>query len=316
LKISHDKCREFAEAIKELDIPYDDFASPKYYPPKGEPEEKVARYFLFMTAIDHRTSRPNNPYQITVGGEKLKGASLLYFLGARKYEEDPDFFSPYRMARITLEDFSEWLNVKDASIPDPGLRVFLLRDAARKLLLLYRGQAMELIKSAYGRLYAPQGEPWREGIIEKLKVFRAYEDPVEKKPFLLCKFLERRGILKIADKENARVPVDNHLTRIAVRLELVDFPEYFKPLFKWERKASKEEDVIIRLYIREAYSYVCRLSSMDPFVLDDFLWNHGRTVCLPENPACEKCPLRKLCKGLISDEVRSLKEHYYSTWYY
>ncbi|OYT56351.1 MAG: hypothetical protein B6U76_04010, partial [Desulfurococcales archaeon ex4484_217_2] len=58
-------------------------------------------------------------------------------------------------------------------------------------------------------------------LIDRLKTFRAYEDPVEKKSFLLVKFLERRGIFKPIDKENLHVPVDNHLVRIAFRLGIV-----------------------------------------------------------------------------------------------
>lgn len=36
-----------------------------------------------------------------------------------------------------------------------------------------------------------------------------------------------------------------------------------------------------------------------PRTLGDFaLWNLGKDICRPQNPKCDKCYLRKECKGL------------------
>ena len=43
------------ESLRFIKIPLDNFTNPNYYPVKGSLED-VARYFVFMVAIDHRTS--------------------------------------------------------------------------------------------------------------------------------------------------------------------------------------------------------------------------------------------------------------------
>ena len=145
---------------------------------------------------------------------------------------------------------------------------------------------------------------------------RAYEDPVEKKSFLLYKFLERRGIFEAKDKENIHVPVDNHLTRIAIRFGLVVVPKEFEEIFLWRKEADRFTDIILRFHIREAYKEVSRLSGIPPTRLDDFLWMHGRNVCTTP-PLCEKCPLKESCNAYRNPVLKKYREHYYlNTWYY
>ena len=316
LWIDKRKCREVALKVEGiLPSSVDEFTDPRYYPPEGEDEEQVARYFFFMVAIDHRTHLPGHEYKAVIDGQVHSGADLLYRLGMKRYLENRAFFSPESMANITREDVEEWLNVNEAKIRDPDVRAYLLRDAAVKLIKLYEGQVMELIKASSGYLYSPRGV--KEGLIERLKAFRAYEDPVEKKPFLLFKFLERRGIVKVKDKDRAQIPVDNHLTRIAIRLGLVKVDEKLKEVFLWKREATWEEDIIIRLAVRRAYKRLSEERKIDIMILDDFLWSFGRRVCGAEKPRCNECPLSDVCDAFHEESARMLKEHYYyDTWYY
>lgn len=312
--IDYDSCRRFAQVLKSADIVstcVEDFADGVFYPSRGEDPESVARFFFFTVAIDHRTRIRGFKYEAVVNGRKAFGASLLYLLSMRKFREDPDLFSPERMSKISVKELKEWLEIGEARIWDPEIRAFLLRDAGYKLLKLYEGCVLNVIKTSEYKLYNPP----EGGFVERLKVFRAYEDPVEKKPFLLVKFLERRGIFEPRDCENLQVPVDNHLVRIAVRTGVVKLHPEEEELFKWKREATMEEDVIVRLTIRRAYKCISDALNAKPTLLDDFLWNHGRTVCTPENPKCGKCILRNACKSFLSK--RYLLEHkFLNTWYY
>ena len=316
LKIDYMQCEKFARVIRNVKIKPDPFTNPEYFPPSNEPVENVVNYFFFMVAIDHRTSLPGKPFEGYIDGKFYHGSDLLYRLGMIMYEENPDFFSPENMSKITADDIRRWLTVdepKRITIHDPEIRAFLLRDAGTKLLKLYDGSILNLLRASKGYLYLkPNG-----GFIERLKIFRAYEDPVEKKPFLLTKFLERRGVLKVMDSENMHVPVDNHLVRIALRTGIVDEIEKVKELFMWKREATYEEDIIIRLIIRQAWKIISKLSEVNPSILDDFLWMFGRKTCLREKPMCEICPLKNACKAFIDTKRRQLYEHlYYNTWYY
>ena len=107
--------------------------------------------------------------------------------------------------------------------------------------------------------------------------------------------------------------MDNHLTRLAVRLGLVVFEDY--GVVDRGVELSRSEDVELRLRVREAWKMVSEASGVDPFTLDDFLWSYGRTVCLQGRPRCGSCFLRDVCRsfemGYFPDEPR-----YSLTWYY
>ncbi len=313
-------------------FPVDRFTDTRFYPPENESREKIAMYFLVMVAMDHRLSRPGKPYEGYVEGEFYHGADLLYRLGSKKLSEDPDFFTARRLSKITVNDVLEWLSVSDGrktvKPPDPEIRAELLRDIGKKLELLYEGSAYKLIVDSKGYL---KGR-YSDGFIDRLKIFKAFQDPVEKKAYLLAKFLERRGVLRINDPYNKEVPVDNHLVRIALRLGIVHVDNETLERIAAGIPFSWEEDILLRLTTREAYKYVSMRAGVDPFILDDFLWSFGRKCCKREGPVCRNgcsedckkiggclgggCLLKSVCSA-YTDPLLMVPEHnYIDTWYY
>ncbi len=329
MEINTDKCRLVGERLGEAltRVKADQFTDPRYYPPASDEDEMVARYFLVMVAMDHRLSRPGRPYEAYVGGEFYHGADLLYRLGMKKYREDPGFFDPRSLVKVTAKSVEEWLSAGGASPPDPDVRAALLRDLGEKLLALYGGNVTGLISASGGYLKRLEG-----GLIDRLKAFRAYEDPVEKKAYLLAKFLERRRLIEIKDPWNMEVPVDNHLVRIALRLGLVVPPRWMVDKILEEAEFSWEEDAMLRLAVRKAFKQVAAAAGVTPFLLDDFLWMFGRKCC-PRDTAgtmCSSCVERCrgvggcLAGGCIFADICNAKsrnlylpEHtYLNTWYY
>ncbi len=311
VRIVAEKLRELGRVPCEMDL-YDE----KYYPPRNADRELVARYFLVMVAMDHRLSRPNRPYEAVVSGEKFHGADLLYRLGALMLEEDPDWFSPERLARVTASDVKQWLSADTASPPDPEVRAELLRDLGRVLLSLYDGSVLRLLEESGGMLRRGVAE----GLLDRLRIFKAYMDPVEKKSHLLAKFLERRGVIRIGDPQHKRVPVDNHVTRLALRVGIVCVKRSMLDKILRQEEFSYEEDVLLRITVREAWHLVCEEAGLDDYLLDDFLWVFGRSYCTRGKPRCtsseeKECPLKEVCAtastGLVIDE-----HNYYETWYY
>ncbi len=330
IKINYSRIDEIAEKIKDkINIPVDDFTNPKYYPGKNDDPEQVLRYFFFMVAIDHRLSRPGRDYEGYVDGEFFHGADLLYRLGAKKYHEDPKWFSPQNMASLTLEAIRSWLSIKEpkpVEPPDLEVRLMLLKDAGYKLLKLYNGMVMNLLRESRGFLKSLHG-----GLIDRLKVFRAYEDPVEKKPYLFLKFINRRGLFDPIDKGNIEIPVDNHLVRIALRLGIVEVEGVLEDKILAKEEVEWWEDVVLRVTIRAAYKLLAKKMGISLMLLDDFLWMFGRSCCLRNNPSCtycsSKCSKMNWCRNnacILQDvcsAARGLKplyhEHtYLNTWYY
>ncbi|ABM80641.1 hypothetical protein [Hyperthermus butylicus] len=297
--IDYRQAARVAEVFKPIVKSYasspDTFTDPRFYPEPSADSETVALYFLVMVAMDHRLSRPGRPYEAVIDGEKFHGADLLYRLGMLKLERDPDFFTADRLERITPEEVRAWLCVGSVCPPDPALRASLLRDLGRKLRLLYGGSALRLLEESRGLLHS--WDPDSPGFVERLRVFEAYGDPVEKKAMLLAKFLERRGLLRIRDPWNKRVPVDNHVVRIALRLGLVVLEEPLR--IKAERKEdfTPWEDIAVRIAVREAWHYVATRTEVDDFLLDDILWTMGRKVCIHGRPKCSNCQSHIICRG-------------------
>ncbi|MEM0347165.1 MAG: queuosine salvage family protein [Zestosphaera sp.] len=296
-------------------LPRDDFTNTEYYPPKNAELEDVLRYFIFMVAIDHRTSR-DKPYEAYVDSRLYHGADLLYKLGSKKFAEDPSFFSPERMAKISSNEVSEWLSIKgvnEVSVWDPEVRADLLRDLGRGLIKWFEGSVTKLVNMSGGYL---KSRP--QGITYLMKRFKAYSDPVEKKTYLFVKFVERRGLVSVIDVWNKEVPVDNHLTRVALRLGLVTPEEDLLKKIKMRETFTWSEDVMLRLVVRSAYKMLSRMTYLDPFILDDFLWYFGRKVCTRDKPACissGECPFLKVCPSR-EDPEEVVEHHYVDTYYY
>ncbi len=311
--------------------PFDDFTNPDFYPPVNASRREIVSYFLVMVAMDHRLSRPGRPYEAIVDGRLYHGADLLYKLGSKKYAEDPGFFEAEKLSKVNVKDILEWLSVetggRTVKPPDPEVRAELLRDLGVKLLKLYDGDPYAVIVDSAN--YLKKGV--QGGFINILKTFKAYQDPVEKKNYLLAKFLERRRVLEIVDDHNKEVPVDNHLVRIAIRTGIIDVDPETLEAIALGVEFTEEKDVILRKTARIAYKEAARTANIDPFTLDDTLWSFGRKCCTRENPTCKHtcrtecaktggcnggCPLAETCKAYKNPKYMVPEHNYTNTWWY
>ncbi len=293
------------------ELPVLDVFDERYYPGRGVERELVLRYFIVMVAMDHRLSRPGRPYEGYVDGEFYHGADLLYRLGKKMFDEDPGFYSPENLSRIGVDDVKRWLSIDGVEPPDLVVRVYLLRDLGYKLVKLYSGSVSNLLDKAGDRLRGSIVEP---GLNDLLKVFHAYSDPVEKKSMLLAKFLIARGLFNPVDRLD--LAIDNHLTRIAIRLGLVMISGDLWRKIREGVEASYDEDLLIRLVVRKAYHMVVEKTGIDPRVLDDYLWIMGRETCLRDKPLCEKCLFKNICLAYRNNVFMVNEHRYYNTWFY
>ncbi|MEM2206954.1 MAG: hypothetical protein QXK16_07015 [Sulfolobales archaeon] len=306
----------------------DMFLDVDFYPPASADRRTVTAYFLVMVAMDHRLSGLGMPYEAVIDGKSYHGADLLYRLGSMKFEEDLGFFEAGRLAKITTKEVVDWLTLGSklkVRVPDPDIRAELLRDLGLKLLKLFDGDPYNVVLESRSRLRGIAG-----GFLNIVKVFKAYQDPVEKKAFLLAKFLERRKVLEIVDQHNKEVPVDNHLSRIALRTGLIEVDDRTLTAIASGKEFNEEMDVILRLTARKAYKEVSTTSSLNPFILDDMLWSFGRKCCTRDKPACRYscstecaklggcdggCTLSPACRA-FKDPKYMVPEHTFTTFWY
>jgi len=309
--INKTKIRNISTLVKDIPIETLNVYDTSFYPSIDEPVDKVIAYFLIMVAMDHRLSRPGKPYEAIINGNLYRGAELLYYLGARKFEEDPDYFTPERLVFIKPSDIVKWLSIGKSMPPDPELRAHLLNDIGIKTIKIFNGDFTKLIELSEGFLRRKNGY----GLQDLLKNFKAYQDPVEKKSYLLIKFLNYRKLFKPLNEDDLNVAVDNHLTRVAIRLGLIELEDDLIEKVRKGIEATYDEDIVIRLCVREAYKALSRFSNINAFVLDDMFWTFGRNICTYDSPKCDKCFFKNTCKAYKEGDY--LTEHIYiDTWYY
>jgi hypothetical protein len=336
--LSHYQCQKLGHRLFELHPKAEDFLDVRLFPsPTFQPEE-VAHFFFFVTSIDHRTSPTSQRFEGTVGGEYFQGADLLWHLSLRQFKENPHRFHPTAMAQIGAKTVAKWYTVKypkPVTIRNPEERAALLRNSGHLLLHKYQGSVLNLLKAAHHRVTSDPQNPG-SGLLQLLSQFKAYEDPAKKKSYLLLKFLLRRNLWSITDTRHVRIPVDNHLTRIALRTGIVKVSSDLAFHLTQQKPVSHKTDIFLRTKIGNAYSYVGKYAQQSVLELDDFFWHFGRQCCLLTNPVCVTgcmadcfvvkhlldsscrgtCPLNSVCPAYSDAAQRALVEPHLETWYY
>ncbi|MEM0351136.1 MAG: hypothetical protein QXU61_05150, partial [Archaeoglobaceae archaeon] len=156
--INEEKIKKLAKIIKNLKYDPIKFDNPDLFPDLDD--YIYPNYVFFMVAIDHRTG-----FDVDW---KYRGSDLLFYLARRKQMQKRDFFTARNLLNIDTSQIIEIFSFQGIVVRNPDERAFLLRDCASKLLRDYEGDIMNLIKSSNFLV---------DEITEKLREFRAYEDP-------------------------------------------------------------------------------------------------------------------------------------------
>jgi hypothetical protein len=204
---------------------------------------------LFLCAVDHRTGY-GGPH-LVAGEGPLEGSELMWAAALRL----PELLDAARLRAVTPAEVASMFEVEGDTVADPERRAALWRDLARKLERDYGGRAGTLLAAAGGRLGGT------DGLLERLARFAAYADPLQKKAQLFAKICERRGWFEVADPGAWQVSADNVLMRLALRAGLV----------------APGELARVRADTRDAFKRVAAAAGISPPLLDDLLWERGRT---------------------------------------
>jgi hypothetical protein len=232
-----------AERVRALAVSYEppDFAH--------VPDPNAA---LFLCAIDHRTGYRTG--HLIDGAGPFEGSELLWEVGLAAARRRPGLLTAASLADVRAEDVADTFRVDDETVEDPERRAALWRDLAAGLNRDYARSAAQLLRACGERL---GGEG---GLLDRVRRFDAYSDPLAKKSFLFAKIAERRGWLGVSDPEAWEVCADNVLMRLALRSGLVE-PGALDA---------------VRPATRDAFKRVAMEAAISPPVLDDLLWELGR----------------------------------------
>ncbi len=272
-EVSYSLAEELGIIASRLGYKPVSFHFPQLFPP-DEDSFIYTNYVFFMVAIDHKTHSTKR-FEATIDGEFYHGSDLMFYLARKAQEKDPHLFTAGKLIDISEEDISSIFSYTDKVVSNPFQRAMLLQDTAENLLEYYDGDIRNLFELADGYLFREDGK----GILQLLEGFKAYEDPLQKKSFLLVKILRRQNLLTVKDIQNLTFPVDNILMTIALQSGLlkVNNKRLADKLFEGEL-LSDSEVMQLRKATQEAFELVSRASGLGPDVLDDLLWTYGREV--------------------------------------
>jgi len=271
IEINEERVKRLGKIIQKLGYKPISFNSPDLFP---ENDDFIyPNYVFFLVAIDHRTHPEPKRFEAFVGGKLYHGSDLMYLLARRAQKNEPDLFTAKKMIKVTEKDITRIFSIGDVTIRDPAERALLLRDCAQKLIDHYESDLRNLLKSSERYLIRQDGM----GILQQLRKFQAYKDPLMKKSHLLVKILRRQGYFEPVDIENLSFPVDNILMEVALRSGLVKAHALQGKIARGEQLDEMEVESL-RNATREAFEIVSRKSKIPPDILDDIIWAFGREV--------------------------------------
>ncbi|RLG64704.1 hypothetical protein DRO02_02160 [archaeon] len=307
--VNLNQCKAVARVIKGVRV-----KEPLY----GEKFEGIAPdFYLVFSAICYDTRGFRIP------GTNLHGSHAIFEALMREYHKDPRKISiEYIHRNLTLDEFRKWMQCVE-NISRVEERYVILKETAKSLI--------ENIGGIDKLLSMDTGE-----IIKAMNKLKAFTDPLKKKIMVFLKFIHESGMYKV-DLSKVIVALDYHLTRIAFRTGMISLnDETLLDRIRNGKKVRIYEDLMIRKAAIEAYTIVGNESGLDAFTVDTIFWNLGRSCCRLEYASCHtcrneryctftkatfykcegKCPLSTVCKGAVSKEYRSLKEHFIKTFFY
>lgn len=254
----------------------------------------VANAIALGVALQHRFWAADEKghlarYSYTLpSGEEVKPSGYWWDCIYALLEKHPEEFLPTKRGFGTRR----WLltNLLDAEavnyIPDFEDRAVIVQDFARKVLRKEGGvRRLWLSSKSLAKFFAA---------LDKTKGY--YDPGHHKKANLLIKMMEQDGLWVVAGDQRKELapPLDYHLINIAVKTGMVEVhdPEARRRLVKREL-LNEDEAIALRLACREAYAVVTE--NLDPWLVDDVLWNLSRNFCYDRIPRCINCPLQPDC---------------------
>jgi len=239
-----DRLREAAAAVRSRLAAYE---SPDFADAPG-PDAA-----LFLCAIDHSSGYEQR--HLVDGEGPYSGSDLLWHLGCAAERRAPGTLSALALRDIGVGGVEDMFRIEDETISRAEERARLWCDLATGLIADYGGSTQRLLEASEGWLRGAGG------LIERLARSEAYSDPLEKKSFLFAKIAARRDWIEVRDTENWEVCADNVLMRLTLRAGLVE----------------PGDAEVVRAGTRAALKALAREAEVPPPVLDDLLWELGRS---------------------------------------
>ena len=174
-------------------------------------------------------------------------------------------------------------------------------------------------------------------LLDTLRSFRAYQDPVMKKSFFFLSLMNTTCSWRYRDPESVGPPIDYHELRGHLRLGTVKLSAGLEQEIRLGKTVTEEVDVAMRAAVLEAIQLIQRIARVQrSSQLHYLFWHVFRSVCTREAPQCldfdrqsslperylpltetagvRKCPFADTCPSAKSEE--RLLDPYVDTDFY
>ena len=287
--VNENKCQQLADLISRFNLPED-----------REPIaldlnldiQQISTFYLIVVAICHQTTPKDMPaLEGLVNNEWRRGWDYLVHRFQKAVQLDRILLNPKYLSQFGPKQLELLVNPTG----DPG--VVLTNIARRASLIRNLGDVMvsRCYNSAHDLYSISDGYLIRDdeqGLLQLLKEFNAYVDPIYKKSFFFISLMKNHGIWQYQDDDNLGPPIDYHEIRFHLRYGTVEFSDrryHEKILNGYE--VDQHDDIKIRKAVSEAITHVSKQSKQySVSQLHYFFWNLARSCCMRFETHCYECP--------------------------
>lgn len=303
-----DRISSVIKAIPEAKV--NNFVS-DYYPAVDHPATldyffvQTLQQFSFWEAKD---GRYDHPLIASIDCHQCKGSTYLSYGYMRPLENDPEFYSPGRQAKTTIEETRALFIADDGTNPMPalGLHMSKAQDYGQDMV------AMGLTPQSIVDLSNKSVKPLKTfiSILDHIGGYK--EDPFRKKTSLLALILMERPehFLKPAKEETLQPVIDYHAMRFCLRTGLVVIQDKeLRHKISERVLVSVDEEWAIRYACYIAIQKLIAITGLSMGAVDNIIFAYNRKHC-PEmtDPKCTECALDPACahyKELFQPVIRT-----------
>lgn len=316
------KCNEIARLLAGFAIPADEEDSRI----EDLSVEQLSNFYFLLVGICHQTQSLAGQ----IDGQLHRGWDYLRLRLLQEARSEPDLLTPEFWKTLSAVDLTRIFasNTDGTMLTNIERRAEIIRDLGTVFKIRSISSIHEVYVEAGGRLLANGN-----GIVETLRSFLAYSDPVQKKTYFFLGLMQNTGSWKYFDGHNLGSPVDYHEVRGHLRLGTVQVSSGIREKLVRNQPVLEVEDVAIRSAVAEAILKVSATIGCTPMQLHYLFWNLFRNVCVRQKPLCSsvsancslpsrysaliqagKCPFRDICDS--AEVPQPLIEHSFLTdWY-
>jgi hypothetical protein len=304
MKLNEEKCREFGEHFKTLEI--------------RDPITRIHGKDL------------NDKLFFTLNFVGICHSINFDFLSqalAKVQREHPEKFNPGYMETISNEELYDWLK----EYPKKWrLRIEtrgeLVRDISKQLNKHYQGSALKLFQDA--DFNVPK-------IYQKMDIFKAFsEDPHRKKTSCAIGEIDKNKVVELKGMDSVKPQMDYHIARTVLRNGMVRLD----PVTLAHLIGFKEMDEKLATEVRgkcmDALILAGKFAGTNVDDIRLLYWYVGRECCDEDNPCCEgctknecaipkgapfrkeRCSLAEVCASVQDKNLRRVREPNFKTTFY